>query len=188
MPVVRTAVKNQPSKRPSLAWTARKHWSKSLLIWLCTRPSWCTDRLSSGGFSTPTSAAGRGVLADGDTAAGAAGGGHATEGLAVREHRVDLPALAGRPGDPDLVLGREAAGLPDLLGREQALARQPRDLAVDLRRRRHLDTEVVDRAAAPRVLDEDQLERWLGDGEVGVPRLHLVRLGVEQLAVEGDRP
>jgi len=33
----------------------------------------------------------------------------------------------------------------------------------------------------------DELERWLGDGEVGVTGLDLGRRGLEELAVEGDR-
>src|SRR4051812_42445799 len=134
MPVVRTAVKNQPSNRPSLACTARKHWSKSLLIWLCTRPSCGSGSPRSGGFATPTSAAGGCLVCRGHPAAGAALGRHAAEGLAVGHDGVDLPALTGRTGDPDLVLGGEAAGLAHLLGGEQALAGEPGDLAVDLLR------------------------------------------------------
>src|SRR5690349_14509353 len=153
MPVVRTAVKNHPSKRASFACTARKHCSKS---W-CTRPSCLRARAQAGGFATPTSAAGgrrrlrrvRGA----DAAAGAAAGGHATEGLAVGQHGVDLPALAGRAGDPDLVLRREATGLADLLGGEQALTGEPGDLAVDLLGRGDLHAEVVHRAALPGVLN-----------------------------------
>ena len=37
------------------------------------------------------------------------------------------------------------------------------------------------------VLKQHQLQRWLGDGEVGVALLHLGRFGVEQLGVEHDR-
>jgi hypothetical protein len=45
---------------------------------------------------------------------------------------------------------------------------------------------VVEGAAVAGVLDEDQLERWLDDGEVGVARLALGGLGVEEATVEGD--
>jgi len=50
-----------------------------------------------------------------------------------------------------------------------------------------LHTEVVNGAALAGILDQHQLERWLGNGEVGVALLHLGRCGVEQLGVEGDR-
>ena len=36
-------------------------------------------------------------------------------------------------------------------------------------------------------LDEDQLEGWFGDGEVGVPGPDFGRFGAEQLGVELDR-
>ena len=49
-----------------------------------------------------------------------------------------------------------------------------------------LDAEVVEGAALAGVLDEHQLERRLGDGEVGVAVADLGGLGAEQLGVEGD--
>jgi hypothetical protein len=52
---------------------------------------------------------------------------------------------------------------------------------------RDLDTEVVHRSTVAGVLDQDELQRRLHDGEVGIARLHLGRFGTEQLAVEGDR-
>jgi hypothetical protein len=49
----------------------------------------------------------------------------------------------------------------------------------------HLDSEVIER---PRglagVLDEDELERRLGDGEIGIVGAAFRRLGPEQLGVE----
>ena len=36
------------------------------------------------------------------------------------------------------------------------------------------------------VLDQDELERWVGDGEVGVAGLSLGRFGPEELGVEVD--
>jgi DNA-binding transcriptional ArsR family regulator len=60
--------------------------------------------------------------------------------------------------------------------------------------RTHLDAEVVQRpdGAGPTGigvggLEQDQLQRRVGDGEVGVAGAALGRLGLEQLAVEGDR-
>ena len=50
-----------------------------------------------------------------------------------------------------------------------------------------LDAQVVEGAAGARVLDEDELERRLGHGEVGVAGLALGRLRAEQAAVEVDR-
>ena len=41
-------------------------------------------------------------------------------------------------------------------------------------------------AALAGVFHEHQFQRWVGDGEVGVPRLHLRGRGVEQLGVERD--
>jgi hypothetical protein len=54
-----------------------------------------------------------------------------------------------------------------------------------------LDTEMVERpgAAMPPplgVLDQDQLQGWLGDGEVGVAGSDLGGFGGEQLGVEVD--
>ena len=46
---------------------------------------------------------------------------------------------------------------------------------------------MVDGAALAGVLQQHQLQRRLGDGEVGVALLDLGGLGVEQLGVERDR-
>ena len=56
-----------------------------------------------------------------------AGLGARTEGLAVGEDGVDLPPLPAGRLDPDLVLGREAAGRAQLLIGEQALAGEAGD-------------------------------------------------------------
>jgi hypothetical protein len=107
---------------------------------------------------------------------------------AVGQHRVDLPLLAVRGAlDPELVLFGVAAGRPALVDRGQAGGREPGLLGVDGVGVGHLDAEVVERAAPAGVLDQDQLERRLDDGEVGVARPDLGRLGGEQRGVEGDR-
>jgi hypothetical protein len=46
---------------------------------------------------------------------------------------------------------------------------------------------VVEAASLPRLLDEDELERRLCDGEVGIAGADLGRLGVEERGVEVDR-
>src|ERR1700712_5445223 len=57
--------------------------------------------------------------------------GTGAERIGVRQDGVDLPLLAGGPGDPDLVLGGEATGRTDLLVGEQALAGESGDLGVN---------------------------------------------------------
>jgi hypothetical protein len=47
--------------------------------------------------------------------------------------------------------------------------------------------EVVEATALAAVLHQDQLERRVRDGEVGVAGPHLGWLGTEELAVEADR-
>jgi len=49
-----------------------------------------------------------------------------------------------------------------------------------------LDAQVVEAAALTWVFQQDQLERGLGDREVGVARPELGGLGAEQLRIEGD--
>ena len=107
--------------------------------------------------------------------------------LDVGEHGVDLPRLAVGAVDPDLVLHREATR--DLvLGRGgEALAGEPALRGRDLVGRLDLDAEVVERAGLAVALDQHELQRRLGDGEVGVARPDLGRLGGEELRVEVDR-
>ena len=64
---------------------------------------------------------------------------------------------------------------------------QPGDLGVHGVAGLDLDAEVVDRAALAGVLQQHQLQRRLGDGEVRIAGLHLGGRGVEQLGVERDR-
>ena len=112
----------------------------------------------------------------------------AAELLAVLEDRVDLPALAvGRALDPELVLPRVATGGVALVDRGQADLGQPALLGIDRVGVDDLDAEVVHRTAVAGVLDQDELQRGLGNGEVGVAGPDLRRLGAEQPAVEGDR-
>src|SRR3712207_4787099 len=118
--------------------------------------------------------------------AGRAVAGVAAEGRAVGQHRVDLPPLsAGGVLHPELLLLRVAAGRAALVDRRQALGGEAGLLGVDLLDGADLDAEVVERAALPRVLQQDQLHRRVGDGEVGVTGPGLGRLGTEQRGVEG---
>jgi hypothetical protein len=109
------------------------------------------------------------------------------EGLAVAQHRVHLP---GRPVryalDPELVLPGIAAGRVPLVGRVQAGPGQTGLHGVDRVGVGDLDAQMIEAAALARVLQQDQLQRWLGDSEVRVTGADLGRAGAEQLAVEGD--
>jgi len=49
------------------------------------------------------------------------------------------------------------------------------------------DAEVIDCAGSVEVLEEHELQWWLGDGEVGVARTDLRRFGLEELGVERHR-
>ena len=110
------------------------------------------------------------------------------EGLAVLEHGVDLPGLAVRGAlDPELVLLGVAARRAPLVDRREPVGRQPALDRVDGVDVLDLDAEVVERPAVAGVLDENELERRLGDGEVRVAGPDLGRLGVEEPGVERDR-
>src|SRR6266700_6136909 len=109
------------------------------------------------------------------------------EGGAVGQDGVDLPPFAaGGAGDPELVLPGVAAGGVALVDRGQAGLGEPGLLGVDRAGAVDFDAEVVQGAALAGVLQQDQLERRLGDGEVGVAGPALGRLGAEQLGVEAD--
>ncbi len=89
--------------------------------------------------------------------------------------------------DPDLVLERVATGGVILLEGRKSRFGKPSCGAVDGLGRLDFDTEVVHACVlAGRSFDEDELERWLGDREVGVAVAEFGRLGAEQLAIEGD--
>ena len=75
-------------------------------------------------------------------------GGH----LHVGQHRVDLPRLAVRGVDPDLVLDGEAAGDLVLGGGGKSLAGQAGRGGGDLLGARDLDAQVVERPGSPRPL------------------------------------
>src|SRR5580704_7013060 len=112
----------------------------------------------------------------------------APEGGAVGQDGVDLPPFAaGSAGDPELVLPGVAAGGVALVDGGQAGLGEPGLLGVDRVGAVDFDAQVVQGAALARVLQQDQLERRLGDGEVGVAGPALGRLGAEQSGVEGDR-
>ena len=110
-------------------------------------------------------------------------------GRGVGENGVDLPGRSVGVADPDFVLDGVATGRLLL-----DLGLEPRVVQAS-RRRRHLvggldlDTEVVEGADRPMtpgggVLQQDQLERRVHDGEVGIARLALGGLGPEELGVE----
>src|SRR5437899_3403622 len=100
------------------------------------------------------------------------------EGLAVAQDRVDLPGLAvGGALDPELVLlGVTARGLA-LAGGGQARPGQARLLGTDGARVGDLDAQVVEAAAVAGVFQQDQLQRRVGDGEVGIAGAALGRAG-----------
>ena len=88
------------------------------------------------------------------------------ECLGIGQHGVDLPLFTCRSGHPDLVLGGEATGGADLLIGEQSLAGEAGDLGMHMLAGFHLDPEVVDGAALAGGLQQNQLQRRVGDGEV----------------------
>jgi len=111
----------------------------------------------------------------------------APEGGAVGQDGVDLPPFAaGGAGDPELVLPGVAAGGVPLVDRGQARPGEPGLLGVDRVGAVDFDAEVVQGAALAGVLQQDELERRLGDGEVGVAGPALGGLGAEQSGVEAD--
>src|SRR6185437_11875237 len=105
----------------------------------------------------------------GTAALAVAVGGLAGEGVRVAEHGVDLPALAVRGlREPELVLLGVAAGAAAFVQRAHSSSTKPGLFAVDCLGVLDLYAEVVERAALAGVLDQHQLQRRFGDGEVGV--------------------
>ena len=98
---------------------------------------------------------------------------------------VPLPLGAVGVGHPGLDLGGVAADRVVDPGRLEAGARQAGLGGDDLVGGLGLDAEVVEGAAFG-AFEQHELERWVGDGEVGVAGLALGRLGGEQLRVELD--
>jgi hypothetical protein len=93
----------------------------------------------------------------------------AVEGRAVVQDGVELPGFAVRGVlDPELVLLGVAAGGVALVGQDEPGRGQPGLLGVDGAGAVDLDAEVVQAAALAGVLQQDELERRLGDGEVRV--------------------
>ena len=117
----------------------------------------------------------------------AASDGALAEGVGVGLDDVDLPGLAAGAVDPDLVLQGVAAGGVVLLEGGQARFLETAGRGGDLVGGVDLDAEVVHAGVlAGLALDEDELERRGGDGEVGVAGAALGRFGAEELGVEGD--
>ena len=109
--------------------------------------------------------------------------------LGVGEHRVDLPRLARRARRPTpCPAPRSSRSLrPRWRWRDRRPARRAcaaPTSSVDS----DLDAEVVQRARLAVALDEHELQRRLGDGEVRVAGPHLGRLGGEQLASRRRSP
>ena len=116
-----------------------------------------------------------------------AGGGAGVLGGVVGQDGVELPAAQGDVGgvDPHLVLHGVAAAVG--LGERVAPCRRPR--SAGRRRRRHRWTATstprwFSGDAAAGVLEQDELERRVGDLEVGVPGALLGRAHPEQVGVE----
>jgi hypothetical protein len=110
------------------------------------------------------------------------------EGVGVGLDDIDLPGLPARTGHPDLVLEGVAAGGVRLRGRGQAGFPQPVGGGGDLVGAADLHTEVVQAGVLTGLaLDQDQLERGLGNGEVGVAGAELGGSDPEQRGVEGNR-
>ena len=102
--------------------------------------------------------------------------------------RLDVPLPAGSVGigHPCLrLLCVTADGVLDA-GRLDPGPAQAPFRRRDLLGRLHLDAQVVECRSLP-TLEEDQLQRRIGDREVRVAGLHLRRGGVEQAGVERDR-
>ncbi|GAA4835944.1 hypothetical protein GCM10025787_14830 [Saccharopolyspora rosea] len=110
------------------------------------------------------------------------------EGLGVGLDDVDLPGFAAGPVDPHLVLPGVAAGRVFLDLGKQAERLEPFGGAIDLLGAVDRDAEVVHhRVLTGLTLQQHELERRFGDGEVGVARPQLGRFGAEELRVERDR-
>ena len=111
----------------------------------------------------------------------------APEGGTVGQDGVDLPPFAaGGAGDPELVLPGVTAGGVALVDGGQARGREPVLLGVHGAGVGDFHAKVVQAAALPGVPQQDQLERRLGDGKVGVAGPALDRSGAEQPGVEAD--
>jgi hypothetical protein len=107
--------------------------------------------------------------------------------LDVREHRVDLPRFAVGGVHPHLVLHRVATRHLVLGRSRETLVRETLLRRRDLVRRLDLDAQVVESSALAVAGDQDELERRLRDGEVGIAGSDLRRSRAEELGVEGDR-
>ena len=104
----------------------------------------------------------------------------------IGQDRVDLPLRTVRALHPHLVLDGVATRGPGLYRRLHALSRAVNSGGGYLVGRGDLDPEMVDRTGLAGALDQDQLQRRIYDGEVGVPGTDLGRLGMEERRVEGD--
>src|ERR671914_973821 len=104
----------------------------------------------------------------------------------VGEDRVDLPWRRVGVVDPDLVLERVAAVDLVLNGGLETRSGKAAGGSAHLGSRLDLDSEMVEGPALV-VLHQDELERGLGDGEVGVARPPFRGRHRKELGVELDR-
>ncbi len=104
-----------------------------------------------------------------------------------RRARCRSPTARGRDRRPTPCPAPRSSTRPRPRLRSQGPARQARLGGAHVVGRLDLDAEMVQRSRITVTLDEHELERRLGDGEVGVARAELGRFGGEQLGVEVDR-
>src|ERR1700727_386488 len=120
------------------------------------------------------------ATARGERRSAAGGACGLVEDVGVALDDVDLPRLLAGAGDPDLVLDGVAAGGVFLGGGRQSRGGQAGGRGGDLAGGLDLDAEVVHPGGlAGGALDQDELERRLGDREVGVAGAALGWLGAE---------
>src|SRR5829696_5217309 len=155
--------------RPWDAWPSERASAPCDRLWL----------LATGDHVRAARAIGLRVLA---AAAGTAG----LLGVLVRWE--DLPRRAVRIVHPYLVLARVATGRVHLVERRQPGGDEAVLCSKHVGRRRHLDTGVVERAQARALAGvEREVERRLGDRELRVAGLALLRRDAEQRLVEPNR-
>ena len=84
-----------------------------------------------------------------------------------REHGIDLPRFTVGPVHPDFVLDRKTTRRLLFGGGDKAFRCQSGLCRCNLVGRLDLDTEMVERTGRLlSIFNQDQLERWIGNGEV----------------------